>query len=222
MTQPNDSIAVTPGLGATVATHLPAGMSAECEAAVEVDESGHIQGSKPTYIYTTPAIAVGASKLLADLFNATGSGKVMRVLDYRAFPKLDAAVTGAVAVRVDLYRTSAIGTGGTAASADSATIDVGGGNFVKLDESNSALPAGITARVAPAGGATISRWLYPVYLNPEESAGSSGYMHQNYNLIPKYPWAQRLVVRENTGLLFKQGAVASVGSVIIRVVFTLE
>ena len=220
MAQANDSVLVTPGSGATVATHLVA--SKEHQVVMVADDSGHIQGSLPTYFYCTPPIAVGANKLLADLFNATGSGKVMDIRGVWLIPKLDAAVTGALAVRVDLYRTSAVGTGGTAASTDSATIDVAGGNFTKFDESNTAIPAQITARVAPTGGATISRWLFPTNVAPEESNTSMGYLTQWQNLIPMFSFGQKLTVRENTGVLFKQGAVASVGSVSILIAFTLE
>lgn len=225
MSQANDSILVTPGTGATVATHLVNGK--EHQVVMVADDSGHIQGSLPTYFYCTPPIAVGANKLLADLFNATGSGKVMDVRGVWLIPKLDVAVTGVVAVRIDLYRTSAVGTGGTAASTDSATPDVGGGNFTKFDESNAAVPAQITARVAPTAGATISRWLFPTSYSPEEAmtatgSGPTGYLSQFQNLIPMFSFGQKLTVRENTGLLFKQGAVASVGSMSILIAFTLE
>jgi hypothetical protein len=220
MAQANDSILVTPGTGATVATHAVAGK--EHQVVMLADESGHISGSLPTYGLITPPIAVGASKLLLDVWNATGSGKVMDIRGAWLIPKLDVAVTGAVAARVDLFRTSAIGTGGTAAVADSATVDVAGGSFWKFDESNAAIPAGITARVAPAGGATISRWLFPTNVATEESATSMGYLTQWQNLIPMFFYGQKLTIRENTGLLFKQNLVASVGSVSIMLAFTLE
>lgn len=220
MTQANDSILVTPGSGATVATHVV--NAKEHQVVMVADDSGHIQGSLPTYFYCTPPIAVGANKLLCDIFNATGSGKVMDVRGVWIIPKLDAAVTGALSVRIDTYRTSAVGTGGTAGSVDSATPDVAGGNFTKFDESNTAIPAQITARVAPTGGATISRWLFPTNSSPEETNTAMGYMTQFQNLIPMFTYGQKLVVRENTGLLFKQGAVASVGSVSILIAFTLE
>lgn len=216
----NDSILVTPGTGATVATHLVG--AKEHQVVMVADDSGHIQGSQPSYFYCSPPIAVGANKLLVDIFNASGSGKIMDVRGVWLIPKLDAAVTGALAIRVDIFRTSAIGTGGTAASTDSATRDVGGGNFTRFDENNAAIPAQITARVAPSGGATASRWFLPTNVAPEESNTSQGYMTQWQNLIPVFPYAQKLVVRENSGLLFQQGPVASVGSVSILIAFTLE
>lgn len=185
------------------------------------EATGHIAGSLDTYLYCTPPIAVGASKLHFDLFNATGSGKTMDIRGLWMMPKLDVAVTGAVAVRLDLYRTSAVGTGGTTASIESATIDVGGGNFNRTDPAMTALPAQITARVFPSGGATISRWLFPFNVAPEESNTSMGYFVQSVNVLPEI-MGHHLVVPENTGILVKQGSVASVGSVTFLVAFTLE
>jgi hypothetical protein len=220
MAQANDSILVTPGTGATVATHTVAGK--EHQVMMLADDSGHITGSLPTYAIITPPIAVGASKLLLDIFNGVGSGKVIDIRGAWIIPKLDVAVTGAVSVRVDMYRTSAVGTGGTAVVADGATMDAAAGSLWKFDEDNAAVPAQITARVAPTAGATISRWLFPTNIASEESPTSMGYFTQFQNLIPVFLFGQKVAVREGTGVLFKQGAVASVGSISILVAFTLE
>lgn len=214
------TVPITAGSGTSIAGETVGGKIHQ--VVMQADSSGHLVGTLPTYFYCSPPIAVGASKLLVDLFNATGSGKIMDIRGIWLIPKLDAAVTGALAIRVDLYRTSAVGTGGTAASTDSATLDVAGGNFTKFDESNTAIPAQITARVFPSGGATISRWLFPNNVAPEESNTSMGYLTQWQNLIPQFTFGQKIAVRENTGILLKQGAVASVGSVSVLIAFTLE
>ncbi len=220
MAQSNDSIDITPGTGAVVATHSVSGK--EHQVVMIADDSGHIQGSLPTYFYASPPIAVGASKIFVDLFNATGSGKTLDIRGMWFIPKLDVAVTGVVAARLDVYRTNSVGTGGTAASVDSATVDPAGGNFTKFDESNAAIPAGITARVTATGGAAISRWMFPNYVSTEESTTSMGYLTQFANAIPMFTFGQKLVVRENSGILIKQGAVASVGNISILIAFTLE
>lgn len=220
MTLPNSSVPVTAGSGVSVATHTVAGK--EIQTVALTDESGHLAGSLPTYGLITPPIAVGVDKLLLDLFNASGSGKVVDVRGIWLIPKLDAAVTGALAVRVDAYRTSAVGTGGSTVAADSATRDVSTGTTWKFDENNAAIPAQITARVAPTGGATISRWLFPNNVAPEESNTSMGYLTQWQNLVPSFMFGQKFTFREGQGLLLKQGTVASVGSVSIFVAFTLE
>ncbi len=220
MTQANDSVLVTPGSGATIATELI--NSKEHQVIIQADSSGHIVGTLPTYIYATPAAGVGIDKLYFDLFNATGSGKVIDVRGIWAIPKTDVAVTGAVAIRVDIYRTSAVGTGGTAHSYKSATIDVGGGNICPMDTDNAALPAQITARWLPAGGATISEWMIPSYALGEEAATSQAYMTQYQNLLPMLTWGQRFALREGQGLLVKQGTVASAGALGFLVAFTVE
>lgn len=233
MAQANASVAVTPGVGETIATHNP-GDGKEYQVVMIADSSGHVQGSFPTYLYSSPSIATGASKLYLDIFNATGSGKVMMVRGIWLSGRLDIAVTGTFANRVDLYRTSAIGTGGSAATYDAATItatttgDSGGGNFTKMDENNAAIPTGatgITARVMPTGGATISRNLFPMYVAGEEASTSMGYMNQFYNMLPDLNgFGQPLTVRENSGLLIKGGPTATAAGVSISVLiaFTLE
>lgn len=220
MTIAGDSILVTPGSGATVATHSVA--SKEHQVVMVADESGHIQGSLPTYFYCSPPSVVGANKLHMDFFNASGSGKIVDIRGLWFIPKTDVAVVGAVAARIDIYRTSSVGTGGTAGAYDSATPDVAGGNFTKFDESNTAIPAGITARLIPTGGATIQRWLFPNFVATEETATSMAYITQFQNAIPMFSFGQKLTCREGEGILIKQGSVASVGSISILMAFTLE
>ena len=220
MAQANDSVTVTPGVGATIASHLVGGK--EHQVVMLADSDGQIHGSLASYLYMTPAAAVGASKLYLDLFNASGSGKLIDVRGIWAVPKTDVAVTGALGIRLDLYRTSAVGTGGTAAAYKSATPDVAGGNINPYDTANAALPAQITARHLPTGGATIAQWLFPTYSLGEETATSQAYMSQYQNLIPVLHVGQKLTLREGEGILIKQGAVAATGNISFLVVFTVE
>ena len=220
MVQANDSVLVTPGAGATIATHLVGGK--EYQVVMLADSDGQVHGSLASYLWTTPLTAVGADKLYADLFNAVGSGKVVEPRGVWAIPKTDVAVAGALGIRLDLYRTSAVGTGGTAAVYKSATRDVAGGNICPYDTNNAALPAQITARHLPTGGATISEWLFPTYSLGEETATSQAYMSQYQNLIPVLLVGQKLTLREGQGLLVKQGAIAATGNVHLLIVFTVE
>ena len=118
----------------------------------------------PAYLYCSPPVPAAVGKVYLDLFNAAGSGKVVDVRGLWLVPKIDVALTGLVAVRGDLYRTTTAGTGGAAAVRDnaaSAAPDPAGGAFSKYAESDPDLPALVTARVAPAGGAALGRWLLP-------------------------------------------------------------
>ncbi len=222
MSLSNDSILVTPGTGATVATELIGGK--EHQVMMLADDAGHILGTKSTYTYIVPSTAVGASKLFLDLFNATGSGQIIKVLSVRPIVDTDIAVVGAVGIRIGLFRTSAVGTGGTAAAYKSATLDVAGGTISPQDTDNAALPAQITARHLPAAGATISEWIRGMYVMGEEASTSMAYMFQGQmNMLDVDDLsAQLLTLREGQGILIKQGAVASIGNVRFRVTFTVE
>ena len=221
MTQANDSITVTPGAGATVATHLIA--SKEHQATVIVDESGHLQGSLPTYTWTTPPSAATASKLHADIFNPTGSGKVMKLMGLWIIPKQDVGNATNPGIRMDLFRTSAAGTGGTAYTYRSATVDQAGGTIVPADTTNTALTTAlVTARHLPTGGATIDDWMWGRFIMPDDIQASMGFIQQFHSLLPDLPWAQRWVIRENEGLLVRQGTVANAAQLSVMMTFTLE
>lgn len=219
MTLANDSFLQSPaGSGTALATHLVGGK--EYPVVMQADESGHLVQSLPTYVWSVPAAVVGASKLFADLFNASGSGKVIEVRGVWAVAKTDVAVTGAVGVELGIYRTSTVGTGGTAHTYNGgnvATAHV----ITPLDTDNAALPAQITARAAPAGGATISALYWPNYIPTEEAATSMAYLMAVNNLLPIGVMTQRLTLREGQGVLLKQGTVAGVGSIGFLGLFTV-
>jgi hypothetical protein len=217
VTQANDSVLVTPGTGATIATHLIGGK--EYQVVIHADDSGHLVQTVPTYTWWLPTVAVGASKLFGDLFNASGSGKILEVRGIWAIPKSDVAVTGVVGVEVQLMRTSAVGTGGTAHTYNGGTSS---GNHVitPWDTNNAALPAQVTARAVPTGGATISAMYWAQYIFTEETNAAT-YVGAYTNLLPVGTMNQRLTFNEGQGLLIKQGGVAGVGSLGFLTIFTL-
>lgn len=90
MTLPNDSILVTPGSGATVATHAVS--SKEYQAVVVADANGHIYGTAETFIVATgnSANVAAARTTHFDLFNASGSGKIIEVVGLYIIPTLTA------------------------------------------------------------------------------------------------------------------------------------
>lgn len=179
-----------------------------------------VQQRGPTSVYrwVVPPQAVGANKVFADLFNATGSGVTLRVLSAFCYVNLDTAVTGTVGVQISLTRTSAVGTGGTAATADGTSLTAN--TISKLDPAAASLPAQVTARAAPAGGATAGALLGTRYPFTEETnagtaiAGALGCEFIRNN-------GSDLLVPANTGLRFVQGTVASVGNLAFEVNFEL-
>lgn len=155
MTQANDSILVTPGSGATVATQDINGK--EHQVVVVADASGHIIGSKPLYLYNIPSQVhvAGANTIHWDLFNADAS-LVVRVVSILQIPNITTAVTGIV-FDWKLARTTAVGTGGSAQTAWLSDTD------------DAALDADITCRSKPTGGATEGTILRNYSLSSEET-----------------------------------------------------
>ena len=219
MSQANDSILVTPGTGATVATHLAA--SKEHQVVMIASESGHLRNSLPTYSWWVPTAAVGASKLYADLFNATGSGKIINIHGVWCIVDTDTAVTGALGIQIMLLRTSAVGTGGTAPTYNGGSAETTG-TIIPYDTANAALPAQVTARALPTGGATIAAFYWAQFFAGEETATSMAFMGSFQNMLPVGLNIQELTLREGEGLLIKQGPVAATGNVSFLTVFTLE
>lgn len=216
MTQANDSIAVTPGTGATVATHLVNGK--EYQVVMVADVDGHIQGSPDAYRLLVPASAVGANKVHLDLFNATGSGKLMHIQSAYCYPDIDTAVTGTLGVEVALTRTSAVGTGGTAATFEGTSITAA--TISRMDTASPTLPAQVTARSAPTGGATAGAWLASRFVFTEETSAPAGIAAAIGAEFIRHVGSD-LTVREGEGVRFLQGAVASVGTLTFEITFHL-
>lgn len=214
MALPNDSIAVTPGTGATVATQLVS--SKEYQVVMLAMPDGNIQHSLPQYRLICPSQAVGASKVFLDLFNATGSGVSIRVLSAFCYVDNDTAVTGTLGVEVNLTRTTAVGTGGTAATLDGTSLTAI--TFSEMDTANPALSASITARSAPTAGATAGALLGQRWVFTEETSAPSGIAGTLGAEFIRNEGAD-LIVRENSGLRFVQGTVASVGNLSFEITF---
>ncbi len=159
MSLPNDSITVTPGTGATIATHIIS--AKEYQVVIQADPLGHICGSKAAYFYNLPSqvhVAV-ASTVHWDFFNADPA-LLVRVMSILQLPNVVTAVTG-VGFAWSLGRTTAVGTGGTPLTA------------WLPDLSQTALDADITCRSKPTGGATPGVILRNYDLWSEETNASA-------------------------------------------------
>jgi hypothetical protein len=148
-------------------------------------------------------VTAGASQIFFDLFNLAGSNKVAIVTAIHAVVRGDVAVTGAVAVEAHVFRTSAIGTGGVAATADGSATNAA--TIVKADSGTATLPTGVTARRLPTAGATSANWLSTAYLFSEET-NAAIYALQNQDLLRGKCFA----IKQGEGLAVRQGSVASV------------
>jgi len=210
MAQSNDAIDVTPGSGATVATQLV--NAKEYQVIVPADQVGHIQGTKATFVVSTgnTAHVAAARTTLIDLFNATGSGVVLRVVGCYVIPA-QVAVTG-VGQTYEVIRTTAVGTGGTVLTPRPFDLD------------STALPATVTSRLKPTAGATGTT--VTLFLNgASEETFPYAAMASTLNHIPQtqeLAAMKGLKIRENEGLKVDQTTNSSVGNVNVVLVFTVE
>lgn len=167
---------------------------------VSLSQLGEMGGD---YVAVIPASAAGAAKVFFDLFNAE-TDYVATVSKVTPEVSGSVAVIGTLAVDLTAQRTSAIGTGGAAATP------------VKLDTLLPNIPANITVRSAPTGGATAAGAVGFASLFTEETNAGT-YLSSLVNLLPA-----PVVLRANEGLSVVQGAVASVGNVAFIIVFSVE
>lgn len=176
------------------------------------DSAGHLYGTKDMYLWWFPVTVhvAAASTVHWDLFNATGSGKILRIRGIYHTPGLATAVTG-VGFAWNINRTSAVGTGGTTITGNPA------------DTNNAAIPAQVTARQKPTGGATVGVLLFSPHLHSEETNAGNA-ISRSFNLLSYLDQddAQELVVRENTGIRMSQETNSAAGNTGWLVVGTLE
>ena len=215
MTQANDSITVTPGTGATVATQLA--NSKEYQVVCVADENGHIIGSRDTYIYPIASqvhVAV-ANTIHWDLFNATTN--LVRVTSIRQLPNVTTAVTGVV-FDWQLFKTSAVGTGGTAQTA------------WLPDSSQTALSASITCRSKPTAGATTAgSSLFNYSISAEETTVATIFLASmgGLELVPQTlilpdGSAHGILLRQNEGLKCVQVTNSAAGNTGWLITITVE
>lgn len=160
MTVANDSILVTPGTGATVATHTV--NSKEHQVVMVANEEGHILGlTGDAYVYNIQSqVHVNATNTVHwDFFNGHASALVS-IASIRQIPNVTTAVTGVV-FDWKLARTTAVGTGGA-----SQTVWL-------PDTAQTALDSTITCRSKPTGGATEGVILRNYSINSEETNTST-------------------------------------------------
>lgn len=164
-----------------------------------------------------PKQAVGANLIYFDLFNATGSNRDLKILMVQPVVSGAVAVVGTLGVDLFLNRTTAVGTGGTAADANGSSLTAA--TITYADHSQALVPS-ITARLTPTGGATAGAVLSWTCVFTEETADATYNnvkdmaRHGMFDLPP-------ITVPQNTGISVVQGSVASVGNIGFNVVFDM-
>lgn len=182
-------------------------MTSELPAVWPCEASGHIQGSLDTYTLWFPWTAAVAAARTAhlDVFLASGANPplIVRVRSIRPVVGVATAVTG-IGLHWEIVRTTAIGTGGTAITPR------------RTDLGMAAVPAQLTARQKPAGGATAGELLSGFGLSGEETQ-SSHQITQTLNLL-----SEPMTVREGAGLRIDQVTNSNVGNFGWLLTFTVE
>lgn len=213
MTLAGDSILVTPGSGATVATHTVA--SKEHQVVMIADADGHIRGSKGAFAVNiaSQVFVASANTVHWDLFNADAT-VLVRVHSVVIIPDMVTAVATGVATSWKLARTTNVGTGGSAVTP------------WPLDTSVSpALDADITCRSKPTGGAAEGTILRNFQLHGEETntgtmiAASLG----GFELLPDFIRDYGgVLLRQNQGLRCVQITSTALGNAGFFIGFTQE
>lgn len=210
MTLANDSILVTPGSGATVATQLVS--SKEHQVVMVAGVDGQIVNSRPMYFYNIASqVHVAAANTVHwDLFNADAT-LLVRVRNIWQIPNITTAVTGVV-FDWKLARTTAVGTGGTAQTA------------WLPDTSQTALDADITCRSKPTGGATEGTILRNYSISSEETNAGTIMIASlgGLELIPQNLGENGILLRQNQGLRCVQITNSAAGNTGWLIGFTVE
>lgn len=169
------------------------------------------------YKLFVPAQAVGANLVYFDIFNPSTSGANLRVHALMPVVSGAAAVTGVLAVDLFLTRTTAVGTGGTAATYEGTSLTACTICCMNGDQPLTA--ASVTARLTPTGGATAGAVLgYRSLFTEETNAGA----YTRIEFLSALAAEGRFVpIRPGTGLRVVQGSVASVGNIGFEVLFSL-
>jgi len=163
-----------------------------------------------------PDGAVGVSEDFFDLFNATSAttntGNRIIVSSVKVMVAADVDVTSALGTNLHLHKTSAVGTGGTAATVQG-TVNTAA-TFSTVTPAPGLLPDGITARLKPTGGATIGAWLSQQSVSTAETLDST-YLEKWLHSSNEEP----IVLGKGEGLKVIQGTVNTAGSIGFIVTF---
>ena len=215
MTLAGDSILVTPGSGATVATHIV--NAKEHQVIMQADEDGHIQGSKLVYAYNIPeqVHVAGANTKHWSFWNGD-SALLVRVLSIQQRPSISTAVTGIV-FTWKLNRITSAPTGGGAVTA------------WLPDLSQTALDADIILQTKPSGGSGSSTTLLDYAISSEETNAATQMFHMMMaggvaNLVPLTlsQNGKGILLRPSQGLECVQVNSSAAGNTGWVIVFTVE
>lgn len=162
------------------------------------------------YRLFVPKQAVGASLVYFDLFVPSTSAQRVELLSCIPVVSGAVAVTGVVGVDLFLTRTSAVGTGGTAATFEGSALDAL--TFCGHDNRQPLTANDISARLTPTGGATAAAVLSWRCVFTEETNDAT-YTVTADLARGQSPDLPAIVIPVSSGIRVVQGSVASVGNI---------
>jgi hypothetical protein len=181
---------------------------------VRISDGVNFIANAPTYyLYQSPRVTTAAATDFFDLFNAVGSGKKIKVIGLYPVLQITAASAIVPSFQFSLIKTSAVGTGGTAHTFEGAAAPTTGlVNIARADDTDAVVPAQITSRALPTGGATAAKFLFDIWLTSEET-NAAPYLVQGLNWMPQGQEFKEVNLAEGQGLKIRQiTATASTGT----------
>jgi hypothetical protein len=188
MAQANDSVTITPGSGATIATHLAGGK--EHQVVMLANPLGSLIDDIPTYSAWSTLVAASANLVYLHVFNAPTSGKIVKMR--KVFIQPSQAVNALMAQTWRVAKTSAVGTTGNTA----VTIN-------KYDSASPNVPAQVTAARAYTAGGTQTFTYFEIPISVEETLPSVGLVPYFNILANDGDTVSDYVLREGEGLVIQ-------------------
>lgn len=152
----NDTILVTPGSGATLATQSPGAGTTEYHVVIPASAAGHLAETEFTYSVQSPLVDSVANRYHFELFNGSGSTFTLLLRQLYPMASSDTATTNNLSMRFDFFRTTAFSSGGTNHTNESSATAAG--NVARWDTQDTSLPSGISFKTVLTS-ITTGAWL---------------------------------------------------------------
>jgi len=158
---------------------------------IQANAEGHMLGTIPTYSVWSGVIAAAANKVYTHIFNASGSGKIVKIR--KCFIQPVAGTVTAIAPQTwRVARTSSVGTTGNT-----------GLTIRKHDENDAAVPAQITAAHSATAGITDVFTWFEIPIDVEETRPGV-YLQAAMDILPLAgEYVGDYVLREGEGFSVK-------------------
>ncbi len=224
----SDSIFVTPGSGATLATNSPGSGSTEYHVAIPATAVGNLVETEPTYTLQLPLLQSAANTYQWELFNGATSGLTLLMRAIYGMQSSDTRGTGPLlAMRFDYFRSTALSSGGTAFTTESSST--ASANFSRWDTNDAALPSTVTCKTIPTS-ITTGAWLFSQYIWAGVNITGDVTTADRFNNMlmgetpddvgAEFRSSKPLILYPGQGIACRQGTVTSSGSFTWTLQFT--